>query len=150
MTNPRLRQSGGGASVALLLAILIGALGAGAWNYHRNLVAEREARAERPLHGYETSDLEALAAAYRAEVETLTRRYDGVRTQRVEARERGFFGDQIEEYERVRRRSGSRRDVGAELGETEAALRGVEQELLARRSELGTPFDIHLRRLLTF
>ena len=150
MTNPRLRQSGGGASVALLLAILIGALGAGAWNYHRNLVAEREARAERPLHGYETGDLEALAAAYRAEVETLTRRYDGARTQRVEARERGFFGDQIEEYETVRRRSGSRRDVGAELGETEAALRDVEQELRARQSELGTPFDIHLRRLLTF
>ncbi len=150
MTNPTARRCGGAASVALLVALLVGAAAAGAWNYHRNLVAEQQDRAARPLYGYETGDLEALAEAYRAEAAELTRRYEGVRNQRVETRERGFFGDQIEEYERVRRRSGSRRDIGADLGETEASLRGVEKELEARRREAGTLVDIHLRRLLRF
>ena len=150
MTNPTARRCGGAASLALLAAILVGAVAAGAWNYHRNLVAERQERAARPLSGYQTSDLEALEHAYRAEVAELTRRYEGMRQQRVETRERGFFGDQIEEYERVRRRSGSRRDIGAELSETEAALRGVEQELDARRRDAGTIAAVHLRRLLQF
>lgn len=150
MTNPTARRCGGAASLALLVAILVGAVGAGAWNYHRNLVAEQQDRAARPLYGYGTSDLEALAEAYRAELAELTRRYEGVRKQRVETRERGFFGDQIEEYERVRRRSGTRRDVGADLSETEAALRGVEQELEARRRAAGTIVAVHLRRLLRF
>lgn len=150
MTTTTMRLCGGGASVGLLLAILVGAAGAGAWNYHRNLAAEQAARAARPLAGYTTRDLEALAAAYREEVEALTRRYDGVRTQRVETRERRFFGDQIEEYEQVRRQSGSHREVGAELSEREASLRDVEQELSARNGESGTRVEIHLRRLLTF
>lgn len=150
MTNPTARRRGGAASLALLVAILAGAVGAGAWNYHRNLVAEQQDRAARPLYGYETSDLEAFAEAYRAELAERTRRYEGVRKQRVETRERGFFGDQIEEYERVRRRSGTHRDIAADLSETEAALRGVEQELEARRRAAGTIAAVHLRRLLRF
>ncbi len=150
MTNPIQRRCGGAANLAVLAAILLGVAGAGAWNYHRNLVAEQQDRAARPLYGYETGDLEALEKAYRAEVEALTRRYERTRQQRVETRERGFFGDQIDEYERVRRRSGSRRDVGADLSETEAALRGVEEELAARRREADTVLAIHLRRLLRF
>jgi len=64
--------------------------------------------------------------------------------------ERGFFGDQIDEYERVRRQSGQRREAGADLGQTEAALRDVEQELAARAGEGGTAWQVHLRRLLSF
>lgn len=150
MTNPNVRRRGGATSLVLLLAILLGAAGAGAWNYHRNLVAEQQDRAARPLAGYETGDLEALADAYRAEVAALTRRYDSVRKQRVDVRERGFFGDQIEEYERVRRRSSGRRDIGVALSETEATLRSVEKELETRHREGGTIVEVHLRRLLRF
>jgi len=148
MTNPTRRRCGGGAHLGLLLVVLALAVGAGAWNYRRNLVAEQQEQAARPLSGYEHDDLLALAAAYRTEVDALTRRYQGVRSERVEARERGFFGDQIDEYERVRRRSGAHREVGAALGEAEAALREIEQELATRRSETGTGLELHLRRLL--
>src|SRR5690606_31777132 len=105
------------------------ALAAGAWNYHRNLAAERAERAKRPLSGYATADLEALAEAYRAEVRRLSGRYEAARRRRVETESRAFFGDQIAEYERGRRASRQRREAGASLGETEAALRDVEQEL---------------------
>lgn len=150
MTNPDVRRRRGAASLGLLVAILLVAAGAGAWNYHRNLVAERKDHAARPLIGYETGDLEMLAEAHRQEVAALTRRYDGVRAQRVEARDQAFFGDQIDEYERVRRRSGSRRDVGAQLSEAEAALRSVDQELEIRRREAGMFRNAHVRRLLSF
>lgn len=150
MTNPNARRRGGAASLGLLVAILVAAAGAGAWNYHRNLIAEQREQATRPLIGYAVGDLEVLAAAYRDEVATLTRRYEGVRTQRVETRDRAFFGDQIDEYERVRRRSGSRRDIGAQLSEAETALRSVEQELEIRRRETGMFANAHVRRLLSF
>jgi hypothetical protein len=144
------RRRAGGARVTLLLGLVLVAAAAGAWNYRRNLAAEEAERARRPLSGYSVPELDALAEAYRSEVAQLSRRYDSARGQRVATREQGFFGDQIDEYERVRRASGERREAGAELGETEAALRDVEAELATRGSEGGTTWQIHLRRLLTF
>ena len=138
-----------GASLGLVLVLLLALAAGGAWNYRRNLAAEEAERAQRPLAGYTTPDLEALAAAYRAELERLTGRYEAARGARVGTAERGFFGDQIDEYERVRRKSGRRREAGAQLGETEAALRDVDEELRARGSgALG--WQLHLRRLTGF
>lgn len=145
----RMRREGQ-ASVGLLLVIVLVAVAAGAWNYRRNLAAEQAERAQRPLAGYATADLESLAEAYRAEVDQLASRYDSARGQRVDAADRGFFGEQIDEYERVRRQSDRRRDAGADLGQTEAALRDVEVELRARGSEGGSAWSLHLRRLTAF
>jgi len=138
----------GRASAGLLLLIVLAAGAAGAWNYRRNLAAEQAERAKRPLSGYATADLRALADAYRAEVGKLSGRYDAARQQRVGTAEHAFFGDQIDEYERVRRASGKRREAGAALGQKEAALREVEQELQARAGEDGTGWRLHLHRLL--
>lgn len=143
-------RSDGRASLGLLLVIALAAAAGGAWNYRRNLAAEQAERAQRPLSGYETADLQALAEAYRAEVGRLSNRYEAARGARVGTAERGFFGDQIDEYERVRRQSGQRREAGAELGQTEAALRDVEDELRARGSAGGGAWSVHLRRLTRF
>lgn len=150
MDHSRNRRRAGGARVTLLLGVMLVAAAAGAWNYRRNLAAEEAERARRPLSGYSVAELEALAEAYQGEVAQLSRRYDSARGQRVATREQGFFGEQIDEYERVRRASGQRREAGAELGETEAALRDVEAELVARGADGGTAWQIHLRRLLTY
>lgn len=144
------RRRAGGVGVGLLLAIALAAIAGGAWNYRRNLAIEQAERAKRPLSGYETADLEALADAYRGQVGQLTGRYDAARGRRVGTEEHAFFGDQLDEYERVRRASGQRREAGAVLGQAEAALRDVEQELQARGGEGGAAWEIHLRRLLTF
>jgi hypothetical protein len=133
-----------------LLVIVLLLLAAGGWNYRRNLAAEEAERAQRPLAGYDTADLESLADAYRAEVAQLSNRYDAARGQRVGTADHGFFGEQIDEYERVRRQSGRRREAGADLGQTEAALRDVETELRARGAEGGSAWSVHLRRLTTF
>jgi len=141
------RRNEGRASAGLLVAILIAAAAAGAWNYRRNLAAEEAERAKRPYAGYATEDLKTLAEAYRAEVAQLEARWQAARGARVKAADRSFFGDQIEEFERVRRRSGQRRAVGAELGETEAALRAVEEELARRAHTPREAWRVHWRRL---
>jgi hypothetical protein len=140
----------GGVSPGLVLVIVLALAAAGAWNYRRNLALEEAERAQRPLSGYATADLEALAQAYRAEVKQLSGRYEAARGARVGTAERGFFGDQIDEYEHVRRKSGQRREVGAALGETEAALRDVEDELRRRVGQGGGAWSVHLRRLTRF
>lgn len=141
------RRNEGRASVGLLVAILLAAAVAGAWNYRRNLAAEEAERAKRPYASYATEDLKALAEAYRAEVAQLEARWQAARGARVKATDRSFFGDQIEEYERVRRRSGQQRAVGAELGETEAALRAVEEELARRANAPRAAWRVHWQRL---
>jgi hypothetical protein len=142
-------RSAGATSATLLVTILVVAVAAGAGNYYRNYVKEQQERAARPLSGYATADLEALANAYRARVQQLSQRYDGVRSQRHAAKDRGFFGDQIDEYERVRRKSDAVRDLGGDLSQTEAALHEVELELQARKGMAGGTWQVHLHRLLT-
>ena len=55
------RRSEAGRVLVLLLVAVVALAGAGAWNYQRNLAAEKQRAAARPLHGYSTSDLQALA-----------------------------------------------------------------------------------------
>lgn len=138
----------GGASPLVLVAILLGAIGAGAYNYHRNW--KLEASAERgPLAGYSTGDLEALADAYRAEVAAGTARYESARKGRSETRDRAYFDEQVQEFEKVQRSSGQRREVGAQLAERETSLRAVEQELAKRGPELSE-WEQHWQRLTRF
>lgn len=146
----RTRRCAGSASTVVLLAILLGLIGLGAWNYRRNLAAEQARNATRPLIGYSDADLEALAEAYRQEVAQMGKRYEGARAGRTTAEDRGFFGSQIQEYERVRKASSAVRGLGAKLSEKEAGLAQVETELQARVGEGGSAWDVFLRRLLTF
>lgn len=142
------RREAGGAQL-LLLVIVLGACGVGAWNYRRNLDAEHAARAARPLAGYATQDLEALAEAYEGEIAAFEARYQQRRAKRVEARDRGYFDEQVGELEKVQRHARGTREAGAQVAEREAALREVEAELAARGSE-RTDWEVHLERLTRF
>jgi hypothetical protein len=143
------RSKRGGAQIAVLLLVLVGLVAGGAWNYRRNLEAERAAEAARPLSGYSTEDLEALAAAYRQEIQAYEARYASRRGQRAEARERSYFDQQVREFEKVQQAASRTRAAGGDLAEREAALRDVEAELAVRGPALGE-WEIHLRRLTTF
>jgi hypothetical protein len=68
MSSSRRREQG--AAKGMLLLVLLVLCGGGAWNYRRNLLAEQAERASRPLAGYATADLEALADAYQDEITT--------------------------------------------------------------------------------
>jgi hypothetical protein len=132
-----------------LLIALLALCAGGAWNYHRNLQAEQADEAARPLSGYATEDLEALADAYQQEIDTHAARYARSREARAEAREHAYFDQQVQEFERVQRGAVKQRDAGAALAEREAALHEVEAEL-ARRGPVRSEWEIHLRRLTTF
>ena len=143
------RRESGAASTAVLLLVLLGLIGAGAWNYRRNLELEQASRATRPLAGYSTADLEALADAYRGEVAAHGERYARAKTQRTDSRDRAYFDQQVQEFEKVQRASGRVREVGAELAEREASLRQVEEELAMRGPE-QTEWQKHWQRLTKY
>ena len=143
------RRIRGGAQVFVVVLVLGGLAAGGAWNYRRNLEAERAAEAARPLSGYSTDDLEALAAAYRQEIQAYEARYASRRGQRAEARERSYFDDQVREFEKVQQATNRTRAAGGDVAEREAALRDVETEL-ASRGPASSEWEIHLRRLTTF
>ncbi len=144
-----IRGREGRATFWLLLALLAGLVGGGAYNYQRNLRAEQAAAAKRPLHGYAEADLQRLAAAYRQEIEKLSARYASAKSSRGGVRDHQLLGEQVQEFERVRKGSESEREAGAVLSEREAALKDVERELQARQGQ-GDATQVFMRRLFTF
>jgi hypothetical protein len=143
-----IRRREGRATVWALLLLLVGLVGAGAYNYQRNLKAEQAREAKRPLHGYAKADLEKLAAAYRQEVAKQSARYQAAKGTRSGVRNHELLGAQVNEFERVAKESDAVREIGAVLSEREAALKDVENEL-QQRTDLD-PTQVFLRRLLTF
>jgi hypothetical protein len=133
--------------VLLALVVLVLLVAAGGVNYVRNTRAE--AKAPHPFGGYDDAELEALIAAHRSEVQAAQGRYEAARGRRTETRDTGFVGDQVKEFERVRRESERTRDLGAELSMQEAALRDLEAEQRRRAGERDRVAVI-LRRLFTF
>lgn len=95
----------------------------------------------RPYASYGVADLEALATAYRAQVQELERRYEAAK-RRAErsggARDRARLDQQVDEFERAQRRGGAVRSIGSELSQREAALRDIESELARKRAEAGS------------
>lgn len=145
----RTRREAGIGMVGLLGVLALAAIAGGAWNYRRNLALEEASRAQRPLGGYDTTDLEALADAYRGEIARRSAQWDGARGQRATARDRAYFDEQVREFEQVQRAASRTRAAGSALAEQEAALRDVEQEL-ARRGSAPSDWRLHWQRLTGF
>jgi hypothetical protein len=140
-------QAGG--VLVLVLVAIVAIAGAGAWNYRRNLQAEEQRTAARPLHGYATSDLEALAAAYKQEIGAREGRYEAAKKTHAEAKDRAYFDEQVQEFEKVQKQSGKKREAGAEVAMREVDLARIEEELRARHGT-ESDFDRQMRLLLTF
>jgi hypothetical protein len=143
----RRREAGSAVKLVLLFVLVIAA--AGAWNYRRNVALEEQQAKARPLSGYSTEDLEALAEAYRQEIAAHESRYSAQKSQRAEARNRAYFDQQVKEFEKVQQQAGRVRDAGAEVAVREVDLKRVEEELRARGG-VESDLDRHLRLLLTF
>jgi hypothetical protein len=143
----RHRQAGG--TLVLVLVAIVAIAGAGAWNYQRNFEAEAQRNAARPLHGYATSELEALAAAYRQEIAAHAGRANSKQQTRAVAKDRAYFDEQVQEFEKVQKQAAAQRKGVTQASVGDVDLARVEAELRVRggtESEL----DRHLRLLLTF
>lgn len=136
------KKSGRTFLLTLLLALLCGL---GAWNYQRNIEAEKAV--PRPYRSYSEAQLDQLIAASRTSLEQLVARYEKVSGRSIEARDRGFVGDQIKEFERVQSVSRSVRDLGYEISESEGLLRELEAE---RGRRGGSPVLLFLSRVFTY
>lgn len=131
-------------ALLLLLAIIAGA---GTWNYQRNL--KLEAEAPRPFRSYSQADLEALQAAYQAEVDRHTSRYREASGKKVAVRGGGYIEAQVEEFERVQKISRAKRDIASEFARNQVRLDGVMEEISFRANQ-GEPWQQFLSRLTKY
>jgi hypothetical protein len=146
MTKSERRQAG--RTLTTVLALLVLLVGGGAWNYHRNLQSEQQDDRPRPFANYETTDLEALRAAYAQEIESSQQRYTAHSARRQRASGEGLMDERVREFERIQRTSDRLRELRADVAEQEARLREIDAEL-ARRAGAASGMRLHLERLLT-
>jgi hypothetical protein len=137
-----------GGNAPLLLALLVVLVGLSAWNYHRNLTAEKDVP-KSAFSGVSTGDLEVLKAAYQSEVDALTAK--GGLGKRATARTTtGGVAGGAREFERVQRAMRATREKGYEIAERQAAIEAIEREQALRASTAGTPWQVFLRRTFSF
>ena len=126
------KRAQAGSGVAGLLLVLALLVGAGAFNYHRNLQAEDQE--DRPYRGYSDEELETLLGAYEGRKDAQSARYESS-SRRVNAQGKAYFDEQVREFERVQRvhrRAAQRRD---ELAGTQVVVKQIKKELAKRESE---------------
>ena len=131
-------------ALLLLLAILAGA---GTWNYQRNL--KLEAAVPRPFRSYSLTDLEALQAAYQAEVDRHTNRYRQASGKKVAVSGGGYIGVQVEEFERVQKISQGKRAIASDYARNQVRLDSVVEEVTRRAAE-GEPWQQFLARVTKY
>jgi hypothetical protein len=138
-------SEGGKGGTRLLLLVLLGALaGGGAWNYQRNL--KQEESIPRPWKGYETAELQALAQAYRQEIEQYSGQWESARGERRQAADGGGVGDRAKEFDRVQSHGQAVRGLKTQLADREVVLGQIDEELRLR-SGMAKGLALHLRRL---
>lgn len=146
MPIERRRRAGNTTTSLLLLLVIL--LGAGGYNYWRNLEIEKQQDRPRPFRSYATEDLTALRDAYRHEIETAERRFSAQQQRRVRASGEGLIDARVDEFERIKRNTAQLRELKADVAEREARLREVQAELDYRTAQLSG-LKLHLKRLTT-
>jgi hypothetical protein len=141
------KSTSGRAMVVTLLILLV--LGAGGYNYHRNLITEQMGEGARPFKSYADSDLQNLEAAYRVEVDGTKGAYDKMARDRVAKRSgKELLKENIKHFDRVQRKSERKRAVAGVVAENMTRLAEVEAEIAYRRHVTGG-LSVHLKRLTT-
>jgi len=136
-----------GSSSTALIAVLVLLAALGAYNYQRNLRAERAEMGARPFAGYESQQLAQLADAYSHEVELSRRRYAAEQKRRQPSKHAAaLVGERVREFDRVHQQSANLRALQADLARRETRLQEVEKERAYRRT-LAAGLAIHLQRL---
>jgi hypothetical protein len=138
--------SGKGGRVLPLLVLLGLLVGAGGWNYRRNVALESQE--DRPFRSYAEADLAQLLAAYEGEAARAARRAGGTSRATVDERGSRLLGDSVREFERVQGASRKLRDAQGDLAESELMVAQISQEL-KRRDQERDPTALFLRRLTT-
>jgi len=126
------RLEAGGSVVPLLLLLAVLA-GAGAWNYGRNAALEEEVY--RPFRSYSDEAIEQLVDAYEGQRERSSKRFESAAGRKVNVEGKAYFGEQVQEFERVQRISRSTRALRDGLAESQTSLKLLSEEASKRARE---------------
>jgi hypothetical protein len=130
-------------TLLLLLAILVGA---GAWNYRRNAAVEEDEY--RPFRGHTDEAIEQLIEAYEGQHERRSERFEAAANRNVKVEGKGYFGEQVQEFERVQHISENKRALRDGLAETQTSLKLLREES-AKRARERQKLKLFFERLLT-
>jgi hypothetical protein len=136
-----------GNTVAGLVALLAILVAAGGGNYVRNFQADQASESQRPFHTYQQADLEALRAAYEAEVTHSQTSYDRRKAGRRRSGGAVMMDEAVAEFDRARAHADNLRELGSQVTERETRVREIDLEL-TKRAEIGTGWQAHMRRLI--
>jgi len=135
-----------GAGVVALLLLLAIAAGAGAWNYRRNVAAEQNDY--RPFRSYTDEAIEQLVQAYENDHERSEKSFESAARRNVKVEGKAYFGEQVQEFERVQRISKNTRALRDEMAESQTSLKLLREEA-ARRAKERHKLRLFFERLLT-
>ena len=133
-------------SIVLLLLLVSGL---GGWNYHRNWQIEKQTEGRRPYESYAVADLEALRAAYSAELEGVRQQFDAARQKRVRPKgDVGSISGNVAQFQQTTRTSKTIRAAAANVAERENQIAELDRELEIR-TRFGVGVMRHVKRLTT-
>lgn len=140
------RREEAGSSVVPLLLLLAILVGAGAWNYRRNVAVEEDDY--RPYRGYTDEAIEKLIDAYEDQHERSSKRWETAADRDVKVQGKGYFGEQVQEFERVQRISSNTRALRDKLAESQASLKLLREES-SKRARERQKLRLFFQRLFT-
>ena len=127
------KRSEAGRSVIMPLLVLAILVGAGAWNYRRNAAVEEEDY--RPFRGYTDEAIEQLIDAYEDQHERSSKRFEAAASRKVNVEGKAYFGEQVQEFERVQGISKNRRALRDGIAESQTSLKLLRDEASKRARE---------------
>ena len=127
------KRSEAGSSAILLLFVLAILVGAGAWNYRRNAAVEEEDY--RPFRGYTDEAIEQLIDAYEDQHEHSSKRFEAAASRKVKVEGKAYFGEQVQEFERVQGISKNTRALRDGIAESQTSLKLLREESSKRARE---------------
>jgi hypothetical protein len=122
-----------GSSVIPLLLLLAILVGAGAWNYLRNAAVEEDDY--RPYRGYTDEAIEQLIDAYEGEHERSSKRFESAASRKINVQGKAYFGEQVQEFERVQSISQNTRALRDGIAESQTGLKLLREESVKRARE---------------
>ena len=127
------KRSEAGRSVIMPLLVLAILVGAGAWNYRRNAAVEEEDY--RPFRGYTDEAIEQLIDAYEDQRERSSKRFEAAASRKVNVEGKAYFGEQVQEFERVQGISQNTRALRDGIAESQTSLKLLREESSKRARE---------------
>jgi hypothetical protein len=146
MTRHFGRRLEAGNSAIMLLLVLAILVGAGAWNYRRNAAVEEDDY--RPFRGYTDEAIEQLIDAYENQHERSSKRFEAAASRRVNVEGKAYFGEQVQEFERVQSISQNTRALRDGIAESQTSLKLLREEASHRARE-RQKLRLFFERLLT-